>query len=279
MQLTYTNKFVVFAATLVFAFGAAITAFAYDALDIEIDIYDDYSKVEVSYEDDGDGVVKKYTFSATDLDEIYALVAAKLSISEEDVEDAVSDVDDHNGDGDKAMEDAEDAMEDAETAIAKAEAYIATLDEDEASTTIAELEEDLADAKAALTDAENAFEDSEYGQAEQYADDAEDIAKKIYEDEEDEHDEDEEEDDDSKDRSKFCENTKKAAGWGVAKKCVDEDGYEINDKLASKVDKAATKYSDYGKSTDQTELQNQLRELLTLLIQLLQQQRAMQSDS
>lgn len=108
-------------------------------------------------------------------------------------------------------------------------------------------------------------------------DDIEDIAEVEHED-----DEAEENDDDEDDDRDFCERTKQAAGWGVAKKCVDDEDYELNDKMVKKVerfeDRNMEKYREYGKSTDKTELQNQLRELLLVLVQLLQKQMELQDN-
>jgi len=76
-------------------------------------------------------------------------------------------------------------------------------------------------------------------------------------------------------KANFCERTSKAAGWGVAKKCVDNENFIINDKLADKVERFAERedrFKDFGKTTDRAELQNQLRQLLLVLIELLQQQ-------
>jgi len=94
---------------------------------------------------------------------------------------------------------------------------------------------------------------------------------------------DDSEDEDEDDDADFCDKTSKAAGWGVAKKCVDDENYSLNDKMVKKVerfeDKNMEKYKEFGKTTDQAELQSQLRELLLLLIQLLQKQMLLQGSN
>lgn len=90
-------------AALVLSFGLALPASAespyspldvdYKNLEIKIEIGDAVAEVEVSYEDqDGKEVEREYEFGTTDLDEIYEKLAAKLSLSEETVEDAVSEI-------------------------------------------------------------------------------------------------------------------------------------------------------------------------------------------
>lgn len=91
----------------------------------------------------------------------------------------------------------------------------------------------------------------------------------------DDDEDDEDDDSDGKDKSEFCEKTKKAAGFGVAKKCADKEGYQLNDKLANKVDR----FAEFGKTNDKAELQNQLRTLLVLLVELLSNQRPMMNDA
>lgn len=276
MQQTITNKLAVLVAAVALAFGAAYTAFAYEALEIEIDVLADTTEVEVQYEEDGEDVTDEYEYNTTDLDEVYTLLAVALGLTAEEVEDAVVDID-----TEEEMEDADEAAEaiaDAEEAIADLEAYIATLDEDDDADEIEDLEADLAAAQSLLEDAEEALAAEDYDAAEGYADDAEDIVDAVLGDD----DENEEEGDDDDDRSDFCDRTSQAAGWGVAKKCVEDDDYVINDKMAAKVirfqDRSMEKYQDYGVSQDREVLQNQLRELMLLLIQLLQQQMAAQES-
>ncbi|MEN9922057.1 MAG: hypothetical protein RL097_333, partial [Candidatus Parcubacteria bacterium] len=136
----------------------------------------------------------------------------------------------------------------------------------------------LAKAQEKLDAAEDEYEDDDYAAAEDLADDAKELAEGIFEAEDNDDDEDDDEDDDRD----FCERTKQAAGWGVAKKCVDDEDYELNDKMVKKVerfqDRDMEKYREYGKSTDKTELQNQLRELLLVLVQLLQKQMELQDN-
>ncbi len=275
MQLTVTNKLVILAASLAVAFGMAFTAYAsYDDLEIEIEVYADRVEVEVEYGDESED----YTYNDADLEE--ALDGLVVDLEEDfDIDLTASQIEDlaeiDNKEDEDAEEDASDAIKDAEEEIADAaerieDAEAAEEDEDDleaASTTLAE-------AKALLADAEEEFDAENYEEAEELADEAKDLAESIFED----YDDDEDGDD-----SEFCDQTSQAAGWGVAKKCVDDEDYVINDKMAQKVerfqDKNMEKYRDYGKSTDQTELQNQLRELLLVLIQLLTQQMALQQGN
>ena len=298
MQLSIINKLAIIAATLAVAFGAAFTAFAYEELEIEIDVRDNSTRVEVEYQGAEGEVNEVYEYEETDLDQVYDLLAEDLDISTDEVEDAVTSVTDEDEEEDEDEEgeesdeeEATEAIEDAEDAIAEAEEYVDSLFEGVVvSTTICDvvidpetgksstcpeykeevidesltkLKEKLADAKALLEKAEVAFDDGNFERAEDKAEAAEDLAEEILDDED--EDEKDEEDND------FCDRASNAAGWGVAKKCVDDDDYEINDKMEDKVDR----FADFGKTNDRAELQNQLRELLVILIQLLQQQMAL----
>jgi hypothetical protein len=82
------------------------------------------------------------------------------------------------------------------------------------------------------------------------------------------------------DKANFCERTSKAAGWGVAKQCVESEDYVLNDKMVEKVerfqDRSMDKFKDFGQTTDRAELQNQLQQLLLVLIELLEKQVALQ---
>lgn len=65
----------------------------YKNLEIKIEIGNDVAEVEISYEDqDGKEVERDYEFGTTDLDEIYEKLAAKLSLAEKTIEDAVSEI-------------------------------------------------------------------------------------------------------------------------------------------------------------------------------------------
>lgn len=271
MQLTITNKLAIFAATIAVAFGMSLTAFAASNLEIEIDIYDNGSIAKVSYEEDGDDVTKTYTLEETDEDDIYAELADLLDMDVDDIEEA-SEVSEEDGDVPADSEEAEEAIADAEDAIEDAADWISKLDDEEtekeASTTLAEAEDLLAEAK-------DAFDDEDYQKAQDLAEEAEELAEGIHMSGEEDDDEDEDRKDD------FCKRTAKAAGWGVAKKCSDDDDYELNEKVVKKVerfqDRNMEKYREYGKSGDKVVLQNQLQELLLLLISLLQKQMALQT--
>lgn len=274
MSKSITNKFAVTIAAVAMAFGMTLTAFAYDALEIEVDILAETTEVEVQYEEGGDVVTEEYIYNTTDLEEVYVLLAAELELTEQDVEDAVVDIDEY--DEVVAEEAAADAIADAEDAIADLETYIDGLDE-ESTSTIEEFEAELLVATGLLADAKEAFDAEDYQEAEALAADAEAVAEDVLDTEgkEDEDEEEEDEgDDEDDDKSTFCERTKQAAGWGVAKKCVNDDNYVVNDKLAKKV----TRFEDFGKSTDRIELQSQLQQLLLLLIELLQQQAALKAS-
>ncbi|MCA9367384.1 hypothetical protein KC887_03945 [Candidatus Kaiserbacteria bacterium] len=207
MQQAINTKFVALFATLAMAFAFAFTAFAYEDLGIEVTVGSVKTEVKVLYSEvvtSGEAtttetVTKNYTYETTNLDDVYAMLADDLDITESEVRDAVVSETTGNASDDDEMEDGDDD------------------------------------------------------------DDGEEM---------------DDNNDDSKDRSEFCKRTtEKAAGFGVAKKCVNEEGYQVNDKLANKVNR----FADYGKSTDKAVLQGQLRELLLVLIQLLQQQMALQN--
>lgn len=276
MQVTLTHKLTVLATTLAVAFGMAFTTYAaFDDLEIEVKVYEDMVEVEVEYDDEDED----YTYEDMDLDEAYDELVKDLKddfdleITTDDIED-IAEVE-HEDDEAEAEEDAADAIRDAEDAIADAadrieDAEEAEVDEDDlkaASTTLAKAQEKL-DA------AEDEYEDEDYAAAEDLADAAKKLAEGIFEVEDNDDDEDDDRD--------FCERTKQAAGWGVAKKCVDDEDYELNDKMVKKVerfeDRNMEKYREYGKSTDKTELQNQLRELLLVLVQLLTKQMELQDN-
>lgn len=272
MELTITNKLTLFFVTLAMSFGVAFTALAYNSLEIEVDILSDTTEVEVSYQEDGAEVTEEYTYNTTDIAEVYTLLAAELELSEQEVEDSVTDVSDETEEADEAeealseVEDIEEDLAEASDAIAAAQAYIDSLDEESASTTIDELEAKLATAQGYLDEAQIAFDAEEYEEAEDLAKQAEDLAKEIFEDEDEE-----ESDGDKTGNTNFCDKTKKVAGWGVAKKCVDNENFVINDKLANKIER----FAEFGKSNDKAVLQNQLLTLLQTLIQLLEQQKAL----
>ena len=191
MQKTISIKLAALIAGLGFAMCVALPALAYESLEIEIDIYEDGSIAEVSYEDeDGDDVNEDYEFDETEIEEIYALLAAELDLTADEVEDMTESVTEEDGSVDDAdsneedeeeeqIDDAEEAIEDAEEAIEKAQAYIDSLDEEEESSLIDYLEGKLNIAEGLLEDAEEAFEDEEYEDAEEYADRAESKAKVV----------------------------------------------------------------------------------------------------
>lgn len=265
MQNIISTKFVALFALVALAFAAAIPAYAYDELEIELEVEGDKTQVEVEYVENGEEVEKEYEYSSTNEDEVITLLAAELGISEDDIKAAMEDESDDVV-VDETMEDATEAIEEARELVTEAEAYIATIeDEDDA----AALEIELETAEGYLTEAEAALAADDFDKAEEKAEMAIDLIKDIILPEY----EDENEDKEDKDYSKFCDKTKKAAGWGVAKKCADVEGYEINDKLADKVDR----FKDFGKSQDREVLQGQLRDLLILLIELLQMQRDVQA--
>jgi hypothetical protein len=266
---TLTNKFIVLATALAFSLGAALTAFAYDDLEIEVEVYSDRIEVEVEYDVDGEEMEEEYEYDTTDLDEAYGLLAVELGLNQQEVEDAVVKVEEEEEEEEEEeneesdMEEAADEIADAEEAILEAEVCIAEMEE--GSDEMSEAEDKLANAEALLADAETAFGEADYETAEEKAELAEDLAKEICGEEAvDEEDE---------DNGDFCDKTKKAAGWGVAKKCVDDDDYKINDKMADKIER----FADFGKSNDRAVLQSQLQQLLLILIDLLQQQMSLQS--
>ncbi len=269
MQVTLTHKLTVLATTLAVAFGMAFTTYAaFDDLEIEVKVYEDKVEVEVEYDDED----KSYTYEDMDLDEAYDELVKDLDedfdleITTDEIED-IAEVE-HEEDAADAIKDAQDAIAAAADRIEDAEK--AEVDEDDldaASTTLAKAQEKL-------DDAEDEYKDEDYAAAEDLADAAKKLAEGIFEVEDNDDDEDDDRD--------FCERTKQAAGWGVAKKCVDDEDYELNDKMVKKVerfeDRNMEKYREYGKSTDKTELQNQLRELLLVLVQLLQKQMELQDN-
>jgi tetratricopeptide (TPR) repeat protein len=147
---------------------------------------------------------------------------------------------------DEEEEDAEDAIAEAEEAVAEAEEYIEELDED--GVDVDELEEYLEISEEYLDRAEEALDDEDYDEAEEYAEKAEAKAEFILDYDEDEKDDDADKEEDKDDK---------------------DDKYE-GDK--DEKDDDADYYSDFGKTEDREELQRQLQLLLTLLIQLLQEQ-------
>lgn len=176
---------------------------------------------------------------------------------------------------DDMMEDAGIDIEMAIDAIAAAEDYLDDLGNDAKDSD----EEKLADAKDLLADAEDAFDDEEYADAEELAEEAEDLALEIYDSGESDDDEDEDADEDSNDDDEdgdLDDDSDKGHGndedgcdednSGKGKGC-DDDSEDDNVSTTTQ-----SKYKDYGKSTDMAELQTQLRELLMVLIQLLQKQ-------
>lgn len=290
MTKSINNKLAVLCVALAVTFGAVFTAYAYENLEIDVEVLENSTVIEVEYDDEnGDEVEKDYVYEGeTDLDVVYDLLATELGIDRADVDAAIDDVDEYE---EVTLEEAEDAIADAEEEIEKAAVVIADAEADGKETDLSA--ETLLKARASLESAIVAKDAGDYAVAEEDADEAEDFAKlarmkyidKTQADIDDEDSEelnddddgDEEEGDDEWDddkTSKFCDNTSQAAGWGVAKKCVDSDDYEVNEKLAKKVER----FEDFGKSTDKVVLQGQLQELLLILIQLLQQQMALQSN-
>ena len=274
MQSTINLKMASLVAGFAFFFGFALQALAYTDLEVEIDIYDDGAEVEVSYvNSDDEDVDLEYESDLTDLDDIIAEIVEKLDDDEIDADaiEDVAEVENEDGSLDADKEDAQESLDDAEDAIDAAQEYLDGLDED--SDEVSEGNEKLDDARDLLAEAQTAFDEDDYETAEEKADDAEDLAEMVFKSD----DDDDEDEDDDKDRSKFCERTKKAAGWGVAKKCHDQDGWEINDKLGDKIERFS-EMKNFGKTTDRVELQSQLRQLLELLIELLQAQMALKSS-
>ena len=236
---------------VVLAFATALTAFAYEELEIEIETLELSTKVMISYEVEDETVKAVYTYNTTDRDEVYEKVADKLDLTVDEVKEMVDD-DASEEDEEKDSEDAAEAIEDAEAAIAKAEAFIATV-ADEAK--LDSYESWLTLAKDLLVDANEAFDDEEYADAKADAEYAEKKAKYVYEDEDYK--------DDDKDR-----------GYGNNSDRCDEDN-PSNAKLCkdSPREKLSDRFKNFGTTTDRDELQAQLRELMTLLIELLKQAR------
>lgn len=142
-----------------------------------------------------------------------------------------------------------------------------TTDLDEAYQSLID-EEDLADLELTLEDVTAAATVTD----EDGGDDADDA------DDSDDDDADDSDDDDADgDNGNVCTKSR-GIGFGVMTKCADENVKELKkDKEFRFEYKEAWK--SYGKTTDRTELQNQLRELLLMVIQLLQQQLAAQQGS
>ena len=266
MQQAIYTKLVAFFAMMALAFALAIPALAYSELEIDIEVGDVSTMVEVEYEESGEKMEKEFEFETTDLDEVYQAIADELGISVDAVEAALENEDGEEDEEMSDMEEAAEAIADAEAAIADAAEYLEEMgsSSDDYVTKSGYLDT----AKGYLAEAETAFENEDYDAASDWAEKAEDKVEDHILPE----DEDEDEDGEEKDRSDYCDKTKQAAGFGVAKKCVGEDGYVVNDKLADKVER----FADFGKSTDKAVLQGQLRELLIVLIQLLQAQMALE---
>lgn len=96
MQHAITLKYVSLAAAVMFVLGMATTAFAYEELEIEIDVYSDGVIAEVSYDEDGEDVEEEYTYEETDLTVVYGLLADELGLTAEEVE-AVSSSEEEDG--------------------------------------------------------------------------------------------------------------------------------------------------------------------------------------
>lgn len=222
--------------------ATALTAFAYEDLEIEFDVTKSTTKVEVSYEIDDEEVEVRYTYNTTDRKEVYRLLANELDLSVAAVMEA-----------DEDRQDAAEEIDDAKEAIEKAEAYIARLDNNSKERDT--YKSWLATAKRLLADAETAFAKYDYVRAERLAEQAEDKAEYIYESTDDKEDSDRGHGN-NKDR---CDKDNP----GKAKYCEDSQKEKLGDR-----------FKDYGKSNNRAELETQLRELMLILIQLLQQIRA-----
>lgn len=283
MQQALTNKVAIITAAIALLFSTAFTALAYEDLTVDITIHADNTAVVATYTEDGETVKENFNYDDTDIENIYVYLSDDLEIDQSEVKAAaeVTDLTDEEA--------AAAAIDDAQSAIDDAETYIASLDASTSQDTIDELEGKVADAQALLDEAQTAFAEDDFDTTEEKASEAQDLADEVNtladdeNDEGDAEDEDKSEEADDGDSSDFCDRTSKAAGWGVAKKCVDDEGYKLNDKMAKKVERSQdrweSKYANYGQTTDRAELQNQLHELLLLLIQLLQQQMALETSS
>jgi hypothetical protein len=266
-----SNKFGLFAILLAVLFSITSVAFAYDNLSIVLEVKKDNTVVYVDFADeDDDEVSDEYGYDTTNLRTVYKAILADLQ-------------EDHQIDGLTADEikkiakvvtdkTAQRTITDTTAKLKRATTYVASLKED-----VSDLEEDLEEANSILEDAKEAYADEEYVEATQKAEEVMSILTIILG-----EDKKTEVKKEKKDDTNFCENTDQAAGLGVAKKCVGEENYSINEKLGEKVerfqDRAMSKYEKYGQSTDKDELQNQLRELLLVLIELLQKQKDAQTQ-
>lgn len=138
-----------------------------------ISVEKDYNEylVRASYSDGsrfGDFVV-----IPDDEDELYTMIAKKLSISEQSVRDLVDadDIQDSNGDKEKA----EEALADAEEALADAKDEVdEALDDDE---DVGDAEDLLDEAEDLLADAEEALDDEDYDEVLDLTDEISDLVE------------------------------------------------------------------------------------------------------
>ena len=250
------------------------TALAYDKLAIEVELEDAQIEFELTHLVDGEEVEEEFTYSTTNLEEAYELLAEDTGLSQDEIAAAITELDE-DLDEDTPEREAAEAIAAAEEEIAAAVVYIERLSSDSAQRT--EYESWLTIAEDYLEEATAALADDAFARAESWAEKAEDKAELIT-DEDDDSDEDgygdkdrghgndtDKCDEDNPGKAPFCDED------DDAEKQQDKDQEKTQDKDK---ERDQDRYKEYGKTNDRAELQRQLRELLQLLISLLQQQMA-----
>lgn len=180
MQKTITYPFAIVLALAIFACGTTFTfaKTSYDEIELEYETIGNKTIVTVEYiedEDEDDTLKsKEFIYFTSDLDSVWKKVANELDISVDDIEDILdgtygsSDDEGNRDDAKEAIKNAERALEDASYEIE---------DEDDADKK-EKLEGYHDDAEEYLNDAREAFEAGDYGDAEEWAEKAEELVNK-----------------------------------------------------------------------------------------------------
>ena len=188
MQKTLSLQFIALATVLAFAFGITTQALAstsYDEIEIEYEVRDSKTVVDVEYVEDIDEddteVLKQYTYFTTDLDEVWAELADDLGLSVDDIEDILAG--EYGDDGEEGnRDDAEEEIDDASLLLE--DAFYEVEDEDDVDAK-AVLQACYDTAENLIEEAEEEFGLGNYAEAEALAEDAIDELNECIFDEED----------------------------------------------------------------------------------------------